>query len=192
MKFRFYSHRGDHPLNLWLIGIAALAVGVVGAHPYAGSWNDGSRMAAVESLLDRHTLAIDDSVFCRPPQTLLASGHYPYTPERPDLLMGGTRDKLLIGGHYYSDKPAVISLLMAGVYQVGTWLGLPPAGLRPDLFCWVLTVGTAGLAYALAALAVHALGRHLGLPARIHWAWLASFALSTCALAYTRHVNNHI
>src|SRR5438105_9844683 len=192
MKLFFCLYRAGHPLILWLIGIAALAIGVAAARPYAGSWNDGSRLAAVESLVDRHTLAIDDSLFCRPPQTLLASGHLPYTPERPDLLAGGTRDKLRIGGHYYSDKPAVISFFMAGVYQAGTWLGLPPAGERPDVFCWVLTVGTAGLAYALAVLALHALARELGLPPGIHWAWLASFALSTCTLAYTRHVNNHI
>jgi hypothetical protein len=192
MKFFVRFYRADDPVMVWLVGIVALAIGIAGARPYAGSWNDGSRLAAVESLVDRHTLAIDDSVFCRPPQTLLASVHLPYTSERPDLLAGGTRDKLLIGGHYYSDKPAVISFFMAGVYQVGTWLGLPPAGLRPDVFCWVLTVGTAGLAYVLAALALHALARHLGLAAGIHCAWLASFALCTCALAYTRHVNNHI
>src|SRR5439155_261535 len=80
----------------------------------------------------------------------------------------------------------------AGVYWVGNWLGLPPAAERPDVFCWVLTVGTAGLTYMLAVLSVHGLGRQLGLPAGIHCAWLASFALSTFTLAYTRHVNSHI
>ena len=34
--------------GLLLVGVAALTV--VGARPYAGGWNDGSRLAAVESL----------------------------------------------------------------------------------------------------------------------------------------------
>ena len=38
---------------------------VLSARPYAGSWNDGSRLAAVESLVDYHTWAIDDSIFVR-------------------------------------------------------------------------------------------------------------------------------
>ena len=54
--------------GLWGGAVLAVAVGiaVVSAHPYAGSWNDGSRLASVESLVDRHTWVIDGSVFVHP------------------------------------------------------------------------------------------------------------------------------
>ncbi len=180
-----------HPLLPWLLGFCALAMAAVGALPYAGGWNDGSRLAAVESLADRHTLAIDDSLFCRPPADLIAQGRPPYAPDDRNLL-DGTRDKLLIQGHFYSDKPAVITGLMAGLYKAARWLGLPPAAERPDLFCRLMTVGTAGLTYLLAVLALYFLGGEVGLSGRARLTWVASFALSTYALTYTRHVNNHI
>ena len=41
----------DHPASAWLLGAIALAIAAIGAKPYAGSWNDGSRLAAVESLV---------------------------------------------------------------------------------------------------------------------------------------------
>ena len=66
------------PAAAWVLAALALVVAAVGARPYAGSWNDGCRLAAVESLVDRGTLAIDDSVFCKCPQRLIDSGHTPY------------------------------------------------------------------------------------------------------------------
>ncbi len=182
--------RTDHPLFPWLLGLAALILAALSALPYAGSWNDGSRLAAVESLGDRRTFAIDDSIFCRPSADSLARGCPPY--RSADLLAHGTRDKLFIDGHFYSDKPGLISLLMAGLYKAEQLLGLPSARERPDLFCWTLTLATSGLAYVVSLLALHRLGRLFQLPPAMHCLWLASFALSTFALTYTRHVNNHI
>ena len=46
-----------------LVTFGAVLVALVSARPYAGSWNDGSRLATVESLVDYHTLAIDRSIF---------------------------------------------------------------------------------------------------------------------------------
>lgn len=176
----------------WILGVGALLLVVVSALPYAGSWNDGSRLAAVESLIERHTLAIDDSIFCRPTREAIDRGFPPYAPDQTDLLEHGTRDKLLIDGHFYSDKPAVISLLMAGVYGGLERLGLPRPSLRPDIFCWVLTLATSGLAYLVAVLSLFRLGQIVGLPAHLNLGWVVSFATATVALTYTRHVNNHI
>jgi hypothetical protein len=188
----FKSPLTAHALVPWLIGLAGVVLATVSALPYAGGWNDGSRLATVESIVDRHTLAIDDSIFCRPQPKLLARGFPPYPPQNHDLLASGTRDKLWIGGHFYSDKPAVISFLMAGLYQTLKWVGLPPAANQPDLFCRAMTFGTAGVALLIALLSLHHLGRLIGLPIGTHIAWIASFGLSTFALTYTRHVNNHI
>ncbi len=181
----------DRPAAAWLLAAAAFAAAAVAARPLAGGWNDGSRLATVESLLDRQTLAIDDSLFCRPPAALYDAGTPPYPPDRADLRNHGTLDKLFVGGHFYSDKPAVVSVLMAGAYRALMAVGLPGPAERPDVFCRVLTALTGGLAYAAAVGCLWALGRRVGLPAGWRLAWLGAFAFGTVALAYTEYVNNH-
>ncbi len=176
------------PLTL-LVPLVAVAIAAAGALPYAGGWNDGSRLATVESLVDRHTLAIDDSVFVQVPGDL---SQPPYPATDPGTRAHGTYDKLLIRGHFYSDKPAIISILMAAVYQVWELCGGPTAAERPDLFCLLMTITTSGLAYAVACGGLWLLGGRLGLAPGLRSLWTAAFALATTALPYTRHVNNHI
>src|SRR5262245_32519254 len=101
----------DRPGAAWVVAAVALLIAAAGARPYAGGWNDGSRLAAVESLIERRTLAIDGSVFVKPPPQLTEAGTAPYPTDRLDLLLLGTQDKLLIRGEYHSDKPPVISLV---------------------------------------------------------------------------------
>ncbi len=170
--------------------LVAGLIAVVSARPYAGSWNDGSRLAAVEALVDHHTFAIDDSIFVTPPPAD-PNVAAPYPSHEP-LLKNGTCDKLFIDGHYYSDKPAVISLLMAGVYQAWQWCGGPNARQRADLFCLLMTITTSGLAYVVAVMCIYRLGRVLGLSLGLSVALAASLAVGTIALPYVRHVNNHI
>jgi hypothetical protein len=169
--------------------LVAVLIAGVSARPYAGGWNDGSRLAAVEALVDHHTLAIDDSIFAT--RSSRGSVIPPYPPDDPHL-RNGTLDKLFINGHYYSDKPAVISLLMAGVYQAWQWCGGPPASMRPDLFCLLMTLATSGLAYVAAVWCMYRLGLEVGLSVGLSVVLAASLGLATAALPYSRHVNNHI
>jgi hypothetical protein len=118
---------------------------LLSAHPFAGSWNDGSRLATVECLVDQHALCIDDSIFVRVPPD-----HAPYPAHERGLLRHGTLDKLYINGHYYSDKSPVPALLMAGVYQVWRWAGGPSARQRPEWFCWWMTLASSGVAFVVA------------------------------------------
>jgi len=163
----------------------------ISARPFAGGWNDGSRLATVESLVDRHTLHIENSIFVAVPPSLIAAGLAPYAPDDAtnDL---GTCDKLLIDGHYYSDKPAIISFLMAIPYWAWQWLGGPTFAERPDLVCWFLTFLIEGLAYALATLCLYRMSGVLGWDALVRLTVTASFALATIAFVYLRHVNNHL
>lgn len=176
----------------WAVLLVPLFVAAIGARPYAGSWNDGSRLATVESLVDRGTLAIDESVFVRVPVQMLREGKYPYAPDNLLLLKYGTADKLLIDGHYYSDKPAVISYLLAVPYQTWRWLGLPSFRERPDLVCYFLTLFSSGLVYVFSVCGIYALSFKLGLRSSIRIALVSSFAFSTVTLPYLRHVNNHL
>ena len=60
----------------------------------AGSANDRSRLATIESLVERGTFAIDDSTF------------------------KGTVDKIFVEDRFYSSKPPVLPVLGAGVYYI--------------------------------------------------------------------------
>ena len=170
---------------------AALLLAAVGARNYAGSWNDGSRLASVESIVDRHTLAVDDSIFVLAPAALardrLAS---PY--DAPALRATGTKDKLLVGGHFYSDKPQVPSVLMAAAYWIVREVVGLEAAENPRRFCYLMTLLSAGVGYAIAVWSVFAISRavgHADLPAMV---LAASLALGTVALPYSRHVNSHV
>ena len=184
--------KSDHPA-LVTRGVFAIAMllAILGARPYAGSWNDGSRLAAVESLLDRGTLSIDDSIFVNP--ALSPAGHNPYSPGDADLQARGTSDKLSIRGHFHSDKPPVISVVMAAIYAPLRWIGLAPSpDANPERFIWILTEATSVAAFAVTLLCMRDLGRLIGLAGWAHTVWFSALAMGTFALAYTRHVNNHI
>jgi hypothetical protein len=179
------SERGSSLANLLVIGVAA-AVALLSAHSYAGGWNDGSRLATVECLVDYHTLAIDRSIFVQPPIHSLPI----YPADDPALLREGTGDKLLIRGQFYSDKSPVPALLMAGLYYLFEWTTGWNAGARPDVFCYWMTISTSGLAYVIAVWCIYQLAGVLRLAIRL--AVTASFAFATMAPTYARYVNNHV
>jgi hypothetical protein len=62
-------------------------------HTHINSWNEYSRLAAVKALVKRGTWVIDDT----------ALGQL-------------TGDRVLLNGHFYSDKPPVFTFIAAGVY----------------------------------------------------------------------------
>jgi hypothetical protein len=169
-------------LALALVIGAAAIVALVSARPYAGAWNDGSRLATVESLVDRGTLAIDDSVFVAGPPT---------GPYRGVALQRGTLDKMFIDGHYYSDKSPVPALLLAALYWALQLLCGLQVGLHPELFCYILTVFSSGLAYVVAVGCVFQFSKPLQLALGWRLLLCASFALASVAVVYAQHVNNH-
>lgn len=171
----------------WVILVAGFLT-FWSARPYAGAWNDGSRLAAVESLVDRHTFAIDDSVYLKPE----TAARPPYDPANALVATYGTQDKLLIDGHWYSDKSPVPAILMAGPYQLWRWAGGPSAADRPDLFARGLTWLFAGIPYVLAVWAVGRMARSVGVPGPWDFVLTAGFGFTGVALPYAAHVNNHV
>lgn len=166
----------------WLI-LAAALIAVLGTRPYAGGWNDGSRLAMVESLVDYGSLAIDHSIFLAVPD----GGPSPYLDD-----ISGTQDKLFIDGHWYSDKSPLPGLFMALVY----WLTQAVTGLaareNPGAFCYGMALTSSGVAYVVAVASIDRLGRAIKLRGRTRWLFTASFALATTTLVYSQQVNNHI
>jgi hypothetical protein len=179
----------DHPAAAWLFAGLAFAIAAIGARDQPGGFNDGSRLATAESLIERGTFAIDDSVFVRPPPDLGERGLLPPDPPPIYSLARSTQDKLLIGGRYYSDKPMVPAAVNAAVYRVLMFAGWACPDDRPDLFTRVSTILMCGFGYAVAVGCMWALGGRIGLGPLWRVIWLASFALATILLAYTRQLN---
>lgn len=180
----------DHPATAWVLAVVAFAFAAAGAKPFASAWNDGSRLASVEALVERGTFCIDDTTFLQPTEAV-ACGRAPYDPDNP-LLARGTLDKLLIDDHWYSDKPPLVSVPLAGAYRGLMFLGLPAPSERPDIFAWVVCVLLSGTGYAVAVGCTWVLGTRAGLSVKWRFAWLAAFALATVLPTYTRSANNHI
>jgi hypothetical protein len=175
-------------LALAVVTVFAAVIALISARPYAGSWNDGSRLAAVECLVDHGTLAIDDSLFVAVPQDdpVLRS---PYCGV---CLEHGTLDKLWIQGHYYSDKSPVPAVLLAAVYAVLHLLMGLGVRLHPESFCYAMTVASSGVAYVVAVVCVFRFGRLQRLSLRWRLALCGSFAMASVAVIYVQHVNNHM
>jgi hypothetical protein len=149
--------------------VAAVVIAAASARPCPGSWNDSSRLATVEALVDHHTLAIDDTLFGR-----------------------GTADKLSVAGRFYSHRPPVPALLLAGIYQCFQWTTGLTALRRPGAFCYRLTLASSGLAYVVAVCCVYRLGGLLRLSRGVRLLLTASLGLATLALPYASQVNDHV
>lgn len=175
-----------------LVVIVAGLIAVLSAKDYAGSWNDGSRLATVEAIVDYHTLAIDRSIFLWPE----SSEDDPYSPHRLTTAgvppSPGTQDKLFIDGHWYSDKSPLPALWLAGWYQcVQATTGLTACD-EPRWFCYAMTLASSGLAYVVAVWSVYVFAARRGLAPPKCLLLAASFGLATLALPYARFVNNHL
>lgn len=173
---------GSERTPAWAVALVlgtALVLAIAGTCDSA-FWNDGSRLAMVECLVDRHTFVIDRSIFIAPDSVA--------APERPEPI----GDKLWIDGHWYSDKTPVPGLLLAVIYQGWKWCTGQTAASNPAGFIWWLTLGSSDLAYVVAVWCIFCLGRVLGLDLRARLLLTGSFALATIAPIYARSVNNHI
>lgn len=173
-----------------LVAVATVGVVAVSALPYAGSWNDGSRLATVECLVEYRTFAIDHSIYLNVPSAADPDAANPYNPASPSLQCG-TGDRIFVGGHYYSHKSPVPAILMAGFYHLLRIGGLT-AARHPGWFAWMMCFGSSGAACVLAVVGLFLLSGVLGLSVRMRLALTVSMLFSTTAVVYSRQVNDHI
>jgi hypothetical protein len=160
-----------------IVIVLAAAIAWLKCRDLPGSWNDSSRLATVEAIVDRQTFIIDDSIFVNPP----ARSRLP-----------GTMDKLFIRGHFYSDKSPVPAILMAGEYWLWQHITSKTAVSDTRGFCRFLTLASSGIAYVVAVWCIFALGGALWQPRITRFALTGSFALATIAPVYAQQVNSHV
>src|SRR5262249_61804939 len=93
-----------------LVLLVAIVIAFASARPYAGGWNDGSRLASVESLVDQHTSAIDRSIFFEPWAFEFPTGRTPYSDDS-GMMEVGTRATVKSGEQLSADNPPGPSLV---------------------------------------------------------------------------------
>jgi hypothetical protein len=138
------------------------------------SWSESSRLATIQSLVERGTWRIDAS---------------PYGHE--------TGDKILLDGHYYSSKPplfAAIGALLYAMMYYGWQTTLAFEGCPPGTFCvyYWLTVLMVGLPSALLASFLYRLLAQYGGKAGWAMTLTALFCFGTVIWPYSLVLNNHL
>ncbi len=178
----------------WIIRFYGLLIVLlfISVRPYAGGWNDGSRLASVEAIVDHHTLRIDNSIFVKIPDSLKIPEKLPYPIEDYMILKSGTLDKLKIGDHYYTDKPIVISLMMAIPYKIWRVCGGPAFSENPRYACWFLTLIIMGSSLIYLTHSLLAIAKKYRFAEDQQLILVSVVILSTVVITYTQHLNNHL
>jgi hypothetical protein len=152
------------PHTRLLILLVLIALGATHCAPT--TWNDESRMATVQSLVESGSFVIDQTDFAR------------------------TGDKVFINGHFYSDKPPMPAVLGAAVYFPLYHLGLT-LHEGGSLAYFLITLLTVSLFWILGTLAFFDSLRFTGMdPERRLLAALA-LGLGTIYFTWSTTFNNH-
>ncbi len=154
--------------TLWLATAIVLVVAAAATKSrvsHAG--NESSRLATVESLIERGTFRIDQSRF----QTV---------------------DKVRIEGHFYSDKPPLYVLWLAAGYGVArTLAGLTFDRNGPAVIWWLNFLG-GGLFATILTVLFFSRGVRAGFRPRTSAALAVAVILGTWLFSYSTTLNNHV
>src|SRR4051794_37259739 len=135
--------------------------------PQAISDDELARLATVQALVEHRTLAIDDTTFA-----------------------AETRAKIQRNGHWYSNQPPTLSVLLAGTYWILHHFGHSFA-VNPNWVMYLLTLVGTTLPVAFAGGLVYRMGRLF----ELHRPWRAGLALAVVLgsgfISYATVLNAH-
>ncbi|MCF7808330.1 MAG: hypothetical protein K9N38_07385 [Candidatus Marinimicrobia bacterium] len=149
------------PLLLLLIGISLVTV-----NPRINGWNEASRMALTQSLVEQGSFIIDNSEFAE------------------------TGDRVYINDHFYSDKPPIPSLLAALVYLPIYHLG-GQLSYGWNLAYYLIILLTVKLWWLLSVLAFAQILMLRGLTGQKYLRIVLLFAFTSIAFSWSATFNNH-
>ncbi len=150
----------------WLIlGVLVLIMAAVTKN-HVASWNDASRMAVVESIVERGTLIIDRSSFV------------------------GTGDKVFFRGHFYSDKPPMLSVIGAAMYWFLHQCGISLSGSAGKGYYWI-TLLTIGLGWLLCVCCFYLALSLVQIKEKYRILLTLSLGLGTIFFPWSTVFNNH-
>lgn len=141
-----------------------IALGTTHCVPF--NWNDESRMATIQSLVESRTFVIDRSDFA------------------------DTGDKVFVAGHFYSDKPPLPALIGAVVYAP-----LYASGLRLHkgytAAYYLITLTTVSMAWLFGTLALFSSLRFTALEIENRVLVALALGLGSLFLTWSTTFNNH-
>ena len=157
-------------MRRWPVTAALAAVAlflIVATHTRQGGWNDASRLAMVEAIVEHGHLWVDGTQMSR-----------------------YTGDVARIDGKLYSDKPPALAFAAVPVYAAETALGITFRSALPRAYYWttLLTIGVSTVA-GLAVLAWFL--RRVVPDPWWHAATIAAIGLGTLNTAYSVTFSNH-
>jgi hypothetical protein len=133
----------------------------------ARNWNDQARVATVDSLVERHTFAIDGSIF------------------------RGTGDKILIDGRFYSNKPPVMDLAGAAVFlPIYEAFGVSLSTPRSAEY-YLLTLLLIGVPSAFGVALLDRSFHRRGFARKDRLLAVTGFGCATLVWPYSTVINNH-
>ena len=150
--------------RLFLLTLVAVALFTKTA---PGSAHEYSRFGTVESLVERGTLQLDDSIFI------------------------GTVDKIFRDGHYYSHQPPLLAVIEAPVYWVLRTPGIRFNNRGRFLITYLFILLTNGVALALTVVVFARLLELSGVPPPARDLWAVLLVAGTWLLPYGLVSNNH-
>jgi len=154
---------GEHrTISIILILIAILTI-----NPQAHGFNDSSRMATIQSLVENHTLSIDQSDFF--------DGY----------------DKVFINGRYYSDKPVFTALFGAAVYYPLFLLGIE-LGNGWNLAYYLITLFTVKLFWYMGLKVFYDVLRFTEIEKKDRLYITLALGIGTLFFTWSSTFNNHV
>lgn len=160
-----------HKKEILLFGLFFLVFSLVTNFSVGGGGNDASRIATIESLVERGTFKIDNS---------------PYS---------FTVDKVKFKGNFYSSKPPVLSFLAAGEYWVlhnVFGLDFSDAPSASNWTYYLLTLFTVGLSAVLLLVFFYRSLAWLDLGSGARLLLTASLGAGTLIFVFGTTFNNHV
>jgi hypothetical protein len=149
------------------VSLLLVVVSLVTIIPQVRSWNDASRMATIQAIVENGTLQIDDSVFV------------------------DTGDKVYIDGHFYSSKPIFPSAFGALVYAPLSALGVK-LSFGWNLAYYLIALFTIKLFWLLGLKAFYCILRVTDLPERHRLTLTLALAFASIYFSWSSTFNNHL
>ncbi|MCF7824352.1 MAG: hypothetical protein K9N35_09300 [Candidatus Marinimicrobia bacterium] len=146
---------------LYLILISLITI-----NPRINGWNEASRMALTQSLVEEHNFKIDNSDFA------------------------DTGDKVFVDGHFYSDKPPLPSIIAALVYWPLYQIGLR-LSYGWNLAYYLIILFTIKLFWVFSVLAFKRALSYLEVKHRTIDILVPIFAFGSIMLTWSATFNNH-
>ncbi len=153
-------------LNKNKLIILLAVIGAISIWPEARGWNDWSRMATIQSIVEDQSIFIDNSIFAE------------------------TGDKVFINEHFYSDKPIMPSLIGSAVYYLLYNVGIK-LDLNWNLAYYIITLLTIKFFWLCGILAFFSLLKYTSMTEK--WKYLLTFSMGVGSLYFTwsSTFNNH-